>query len=150
MALEIIATRAGLSVKYLRDLKTAGMPIEDTEAALRWIAERPDNLAASSITDAMRAARLRLLTANAEKAELQLGVERGKYISRSESNDADARIAHAVAAMLRRWETELPALCSGLPLGKALGVYREKSRELQTMLGDLQSEFWARHPQTEK
>ena len=149
LALEKIASKCGLKATYLRELHVSGMPLAPLSAALNWLENRPITEGDSSAAD-LRREKIKLTKAQAERADLLLEVDRGKYISRQESNDSDARIAHAVAAMLKRWENEIPALCHGMPLGKALGVYREKSRELQTMLGDLRSEFWALHPERDK
>lgn len=145
-----IADELGLSERRISQLKQEGMPVDSIDAAKAWRRAREAETTGSNSADGLRREKIKLTKAQAERADLLLEIARGKYISRKESNDSDASIAHAVAAMLKRWEAEIPALCHGLPLAKALGVYREKSRELQTLLGDLQSEFWSHYPEREK
>ena len=52
----------------------------------------------------------------------------------------------ALRGMLMRYEREIPALCLGLSLTQSMPLVKAKTRELQTILADLTSEFWQSHP----
>ena len=83
------------------------------------------------------------------KAADALRVQRNKLISRDEKNESDAKIAHAVAAMLRKFENEIPALCFGQhDMGKLKETVKSLTREIQQAVADGQEEFWKHHQET--
>jgi hypothetical protein len=82
------------------------------------------------------------------KAADALRVQRNRLLSREECNENQAKTAHAVNAMLRAFENEIPALCYGKSLGDSKGLVKEKTRELQKMLADAQAEFWKGYPES--
>ena len=81
-----------------------------------------------------------------ELLEIKRDRERGKLIARDEVDERDVRIAMALRGMLMRYEREIPALCLGLSLTQSMPLVKSKTRELQTILADLTSEFWQAHP----
>lgn len=82
------------------------------------------------------------------KAADALRVQRNKLLSREECQENQAKTAHALNAMYRSFETEIPAACYGKALGEAKQLVREKIRELQKFLTDAQHEFWKEHPES--
>jgi len=82
------------------------------------------------------------------KAADALRVQRNKLISRDEAKESDAKIAHAVSAMVRKFETEVPALCFGQhDMGKLKETVKSLTRDIQKAVADGQEEFWKNHPE---
>ena len=75
--------------------------------------------------------------------------EMGKLVSRAEVEEHFVMAAMGIKAFLRRYEREIPGLCLGLTLSQSVPIVKAKTRELQDMLTNLQSEFWKEHPDTE-
>lgn len=119
------------------------MPVHSLEAARDW---RTRQVEGDDTSAALRKERIRLVRLQSEKAELELSIRRGEFISRQENEESDAGIAQALSAMLRSYEKEIPQLCLGLPLSESRKLVEMKSRELQTKLSDHQSEYWRQHP----
>lgn len=83
------------------------------------------------------------------KAADALRVQRNKLLSRAEKEESDAKIAHAVAAMVRKFETEIPAICFGQhDMGKLKESVKSLTREIQKAVADGQEEYWNNHPET--
>lgn len=76
------------------------------------------------------------------KAATALRVQQGKLISKEEVDERDAAIAHALNAMLRRFEKEFPNLALGLPLHESAPLIKSQCQQMQAMLADKFSEFW--------
>ena len=81
----------------------------------------------------------------AEVAKLQKQV--GLLISRSEAKEAQAKIGHALKAMMKRLEKEIPAICLGLPLSQSTPLVIAKFREVMQSFCDQQDEFWKENPE---
>jgi polyhydroxyalkanoate synthesis regulator phasin len=82
------------------------------------------------------------------KAANALRVQRNQLIARAEAEESDAKIAHAVSAMVRKFETEIPALCFGQhDMGKLKETVKALTREIQKAVADGQDEFWKQHPE---
>jgi phage terminase Nu1 subunit (DNA packaging protein) len=151
IALEAISKKSGLGIKHLRELHRQGMPISSTQAAQNWLAERPDKSPASSSVEELRLQKIKLCRAQVEKAELDLDIRRGLYLSREENVLSDAKIAHAVAAMVKKLNSELPAICFGQhDRGKLTESIKSLTREIQQAVADGQAEYWDQHKLTEE
>lgn len=147
--LEKLAPKSGLSIKYLRDLKLAGMPVSSIEAALRWIRDRPDSSPATSSVEALRLGRLKLVNLQSEKAALALAVERGELVSREEVSMMFSSAGHAIRGLLLAIESGLIPKIHGKQLSEAQAVTRTELNKIITSFQDAQSSFWRDHP-TEK
>jgi|GEM_PF-5186440 len=127
-------------------LKALGLPVHSLEAARAWrTAKDGDD---SSVT--LRRERIRLLRAQSEKAELELSIRRGEFLSRSDCSEDQSKIAQALSGMLRAMETEIPALSYGKPLGQTRFVVKEQIRNFQMAFDDAEKEFWSVRPLEEK
>lgn len=83
---------------------------------------------------------------DAIKAIIALKVQKSELISRDEAKESDAKIAHAVAAMVKRFIAEIPALCFGQhDLGKLKQTVKDFTRDIQKAVADGQEEFWNNH-----
>lgn len=132
IALEKISQQSGLGIKHLRELSRQGLPLGSPQAALNWLADRPDQSPVASSVEALRLARLRLVNSQTGRANLDLAIRRGIYISREENELSDARIAHATAAMVRKLEEGLPPLVFGQhEFGKIKRAVKDFTRDIQ-------------------
>jgi len=142
LALEAISKRSELSVKYLRELHRAGMPLELSEA-LDWIDDRPDQSPTDGATvGELRKARLELLRLQTEKAEIELAARKGELISRAECNESDFKIGSAVKAGMLALENKIPALCLGLPLNRSAPLVKKAVREVLQDLHEHSPKYW--------
>jgi len=128
-----IAQDLAISTRRVSQLKEAGMPVASLEAARAW---RNLPLDGDDSAARLRRERIRLLRAQSEKAELELSIRRGEFLSRSDASEDQAKIAGALAGMLRAIETEIPALCCGKSLGESKAAVKEKIRTLQQGVAD--------------
>jgi len=94
----------------------------------------------------LRRERIRLLRAQAEKAELELNIRRGDFLSRVQCAEDQSKIAQALSGRLRSMELEIAALCFGKPLGQARLVVKEQIRIFQMAFDEAQKEFWKERP----
>lgn len=82
------------------------------------------------------------------KAAAALRVQRNLTLSRAEVDERDAKIGHAMQAMLRKIENEVPALLFGKSsLGEMKEITKTKVRECQSIYADGMSEFWEARPE---
>ena len=125
------------------------MPITSTAAALRWINDRPDPAPASSSTEALRLGRLRLVTAQSEKAELALATERGELVSRAEVRQMFCMAGHAIRSSLLTIEGDLVSKIHGKPLEDARRIARDELRLVMLDLQNSESEYWQNNPLTD-
>ncbi|GAA5130788.1 hypothetical protein JIN84_05180 [Luteolibacter yonseiensis] len=146
-AIKAIAEKSGYTEKYLRQLHAdGGMPL-DLEQAVAWLAARPltggtgDNSAAE-----LRRERVRLVRAQAERAEQELAVTRGEYISRAENEASDAAIAIALKKMLGELADSLSKKLYGLNQMEMRGVIKSEVILVMTKFQDEKSEYWKDHP----
>lgn len=113
------------------------MSVEDIEEALSMKGLTPND------------ARVLKIQLDGLKAAVALKQQKNELISREEVRDSDARIAHAVAAMVRKLENEIPALCFGQhDLGKLKQTVKDFTRQIQQAVADGQEEFWKSHPES--
>jgi hypothetical protein len=87
---------------------------------------------------------------NAMKQLAQYRQAMGQLISRDEVEAGFVRIASAQQAFLRMFEKEIPALCLGLPTSQSAPKVKDRTRQMQNMLADLESEFWNTQSNKEK
>jgi hypothetical protein len=82
------------------------------------------------------------------KAADALRVQRNRLISRDETKESDAKIAHAVSAMVKRFKKEVPVICFGQhDLGRIKETVKNFCDEIQKAVADGQDEFWTQHPE---
>ena len=144
-----IAAALGISPRRVRQLiHEQGMPAESIAAALQWRMERAEQAADNATEcDELRAERIRLTRAQADRQQFALEVERGQYIRRAEACEHMTRIGKALSAFIARAATEIPAITEGLPRSKAAPIVKARMHELQTKFSDSSSEFWKSHPE---
>ena len=140
------------SIAQWRLEKRPGIPakVGNKEPLAEWRAYFAANPSAGHYDGKPRKDRESLLASKVEVEiellEIKRDRERGKLIARDEVDERDVRIAMALRGMLMRYEREIPALCLGLSLTQSMPLVKAKTRELQTILADLTSEFWQNHP----
>jgi hypothetical protein len=151
IALEAIGHESGHTVKHLRRLANAGMPL-DKGQALQWLRMRTNGRDSHSApkhgpggNDELRAEKIRLTSAQASRAELALQEQSGLLIARTEVAEMLAKIGQALSAMIARTIVDIPGITEGLPRNKSAPLVKAKMRELQAKLADLESEFWTSH-----
>ena len=146
LALEPIAAKSGLGTKYLRELHREGMPLSSTQAALNWLAQRPDASPAASSVEALRLGRLKLVNYQSEKAALAIAAERNQMIPRDEVTHAFAAVGQAVKSMLLALENNLVPKLQGKAGPEARKITRDELRTALTELQNRESEFWQQRP----
>lgn len=164
------AKAAGLSESQLAEAKKAGIDIDNPEALKAYrgsINTRADDrtqpprnpsteTAEMTIEELEKSLLIKGITANeARTIKIQIEGMRGilaykkdmnQLISREEAAESDAKLAHAVNAMLRKFEREIPALCFGQhDMGKLKETVKDLTREIQAAVAAHQDEFWKNH-----
>jgi hypothetical protein len=84
------------------------------------------------------------------KGALLLRREMNQVISRAECAENMSKIALALAALLRKMESEIPTVCHGLPLPEAKATAKSKLREVQNMFAAGCNEFWLNHEEVKQ
>jgi hypothetical protein len=136
-----LAKALGYTARHTGSLLAKGMP--DTLAEARqWLSDREDNDTAT----ALRRERIGLVKAQRVAAELSNKKAAGELISRAEVNQQHVAIAMATQSFLRRWEREIPAVTLGLTVSQSMPLVKARTRELQNILADMNSEFWQSQP----
>jgi hypothetical protein len=133
----------GIQKRRVSELLKQGMP-DDPQAALAWRHERENDDTAT----ALRRERIGLVKAQRVAAELANDKARGELVSKADVIADHVRIGSAVASFIRRWEREIPQICLGLTLNQSLPLVKARTRELQSLLADMHSEFWKTKPST--
>jgi hypothetical protein len=141
-----LAEALGLTTRRIRQLTADGMPSDSIVSALAW---RMDSLPVTETDEALKLEKLRLLKSQANRSEHAAAVDQGKFISRDEVEEYMTRIALALGAFITRIIAEFPLLAEGLPASRSRPIIKAKGRELQSMLANLESEFWISKPMTE-
>ena len=139
-----LSAAMGISVRRVSQLKAAGMPTDSLEAAQAWRSSRADDDSASEL----RRRRIKLLFEQERIAKTKADSADGLLVSRAECEEEWTRIGYAVAAMLARFESELPQICLGLPLEKSLPLVKTRMREIRRIFADGESQFWQGRPTT--
>jgi hypothetical protein len=133
----------GLSKRRVSELLKQGMP-DDPQAALAWRDARESDDSAA----ALRRERIGLVRAQRLAVELANQKAQGELVSKNEVISDHIKIGAAVASFIRRWEREIPQVCLGLTLPQSMPLVKAKTRELQNLLADMESEFWKTQPTT--
>lgn len=142
-----IASKLEVSTRRVSQLKELGMPVHSIEAALAWRMEQEMKNASSGSADELRRAKIRHTLAMAEKSELELSIRRGEFILRSEKEQDDAKIALAVASMLKALVQNLPPLVYGLSSQSCIAkIIREETFRIQGLVAQGHKDFWQDHP----
>jgi hypothetical protein len=138
-----LAKALGFTPRHTGTLLKAGMPPTITEAR-QWLSEREN----SDTATALRRERIGLVKAQRVAAELANQKAQGELVSKADVIADHVRIGSAVASFIRAWEREVPQICLGLPLNQSLPLVKARTRELQSLLANMQSEFWKTIPTT--
>jgi hypothetical protein len=141
-----LAEALGLTTRRVRQLAADGMPSDSIASALAW---RMDSLPVTETDEALKLEKLRLLKSQANRSEHAAAVDQGKFIPRDHVEEYMTRIALALGAFITRIIAEFPLLAEGLPASRSRPIIKTKGRELQSMLANLESEFWISKPITE-
>ena len=139
--LNALCKTLGLSKRRVSELLSAGMP-DDPQAALAWRHERENDDTAA----ALRRERIGLVKAQRVAAELANDKARGELVAKTQVQAYLVQIAMATQSFLRRYEREIPQVCLGLTLPQSMPLVKAKTRELQNVLADTESEFWKTIP----
>lgn len=166
------AAAAGLSKSQLAEAKKAGVDIDDPAAVAAYRAtintrsdsrNSPPNpvtgeaelMTVENIERALSSkgltpndARVLKIQLEGLRAAIALKQQRNQVISRAEIDERDAKIAHALNAMFRRLENELPPGVLGMTIAQSKPFVKDRVRELQRTLADGLSEFWQTHPES--
>jgi len=150
LKIEKIASKSGLTLKYLRQLhRDQGMPLEPLQAALQWLENRGSPAGGDdddSSVAGLRKERIRLVRLQAEAAQLRLEIERSQMIARDAVREQHSVGGHAVRAMLMALELGLPPLVIGKTVSQVQEIIRAELRKVMTTFQDSQSDFWKDHP----
>jgi hypothetical protein len=138
-----LAKALGYTPRHVGTLLKSGMPDTITEAK-NWISERENS---DSMAE-LRRRRIALLREQERLAKIKADEADGLLVHRSQVIADHIRIGSTIASFLRAWEREVPALCLGLPLHQSLPLVKARTRELQSLLADMQSSFWKSQPTT--
>jgi hypothetical protein len=133
----------GIQKRRVSELLKIGMP-DDIQGATAWRAARENDDTAA----ALRRERIGLVRAQRLHAELANQKAQGELVHRNEVIADHIKIGAAVASFIRRWQREIPQICLGLPLNQSLPLVKARTRELQDLLSNMQSEFWNSQPST--
>jgi hypothetical protein len=136
-----LAKALGFTPRHCGTLLKSGMP--DTIAEARqWLSEREDNDSAA----ALRKERIGLVRAQRLAAELANQKAKGELVAKTQVQAYLVQIAMATQSFLRRYEREIPQVCLGLTLPQSMPLVKARTRELQNLLADTESEFWKTIP----
>ncbi len=139
--LNALCKALGLSKRRVSELLSQGMP-DDPQAALAWRDARQNEDTAADL----RRERIGLVKAQRVAAELANAKAKGLLVAKTEVESYLVQIAAATQSFLRRWEREVPAICAGLTATQSMPLVKAKTRELQNLLADTESEFWNTQP----
>ena len=120
------------------------MPVHSIDAAKAWRADQAKEKGGNT-KDELDRARIKLVKEQELRIKYQNEESAGRLVSRDECREEWTRIGSAISAMLTAAESEIPRVCSGLPLTQALPLAKDKMREIRTLFADEESMFWKRH-----
>ena len=132
-----------LGKRRVSELLRQGMP-DDPQGAAEWRNAKENDDSAT----ALRRERIGLVRAQRLAVELANQKAQGELVSKNEVISDHIKIGAAVASFIRRWEREIPQVCLGLTLPQSMPLVKAKTRELQNLLADMESEFWKTQPTT--
>jgi hypothetical protein len=135
--LNALCKTLNLSKRRVSELLKQGMP-DDPKAARAW----RDALHNDDSAMELRKCRIALLREQERLARIKADEADGLLMPRAEVERQHVAIASAMKAFLRRYEREIPALCLGLSLTQSMPLVKARTRELQNLLADMESEFW--------
>jgi hypothetical protein len=136
-----LAKALGYTPRHTGTLLKAGMP-DSITGAREWLAERENSDTAAEL----RRCRIALLREQERLARIKADEADGLLMPRAEVERQHVAIASAMKAFLRRYEREIPQVCLGLTLPQSMPLVKAKTRELQNLLADIESEFWIQQP----
>ena len=139
--LNALCDTLNLSKRRVSELLKQGMP-DDPKAAFAW----RDALHNDDSAVELRRRRIALLREQERLARIKADEADGLLMRRGEVERQHVAIASAMKAFLRRYEREIPALCLGLQLAQSMPLVKQRTRDLQNLLADMESEFWSEHP----
>ena len=143
-----IAKGLGVSLRRVAQLKIDGMPVDSTEAAKAWRLSEKDKASGDGTTEELRREKIALTRSQRQKIELQISIEKGRYLLRSTADDEGARIAEIVKSLVKKFENDLPPLIFGKrSLGEVREITRLEARKIQLAVADELHRFFAEHPQ---
>lgn len=143
--LKEIAEALEISVRQVTNLKVQGMPTHTVAAAIEW---RKAQRKGGDIDAKLKEAKLAKLEEERTRIRLQNEEAMGRLVSRDECRVAWARLGAAIGAFATKAAREIPQVCSGLPIEKALPIAKEKMADCQRILADHESEFWNQHKES--
>ena len=129
-----LAEALGVSVRRVGQLKTEGMPCDSIPAALAW---RQNALAGDNTAEALRAERIRLVRAQAERHETENEVRRGELLPIGEVRRDCVVVCSRARDRFLKMSSDLPPRLEGLTADRiAKIIHEEVVRTLEALCRD--------------
>jgi len=133
-----LAAQLGISRQTLSTWKRGGMDTSDGNLpALLERAATADNKTGTS--SEIQAARLRKLTAEADKMEFALAVEHGNYVTKESQLRAGLAVGQLIKELVLKIPAELPQALIGLEYSEAVKRCEDYADLILATLADVQS-----------
>ena len=129
-----LAAALGVSVRRVGQLKTEGMPTDSIPTALAW---RQNKQAGDSSTEALRAERIRLVRAQAERHEVENEVRRGQLLEKGDVQRDVVKVSTLARDRFLKLSHDLPPKLEGLSAHRiAAIIHEEVTLTLETLCRD--------------
>ena len=131
-----LAEALGVSVRRIGQLRSEGMPVDSIKDAHQW---RQNKLAGDSSSEALRAERIRLVRAQAERHEVENEVRRGELLPIGEVRADVVKVSTLARDRFLRMSHDLPPRLEGLSADKiAKIIHDEVTETLENLCRDFQ------------
>lgn len=138
--LDTLCAALELSKRRVSELLKQGMP-DDPAAALAWRDSREDEQGAGVAE--LRRQRIRLVKAQARRAEIQADIEAGKLIPLEHAKAVEFSLAVCVRTALLDLQGSLPPELVGLPDERSIQrKLKERLYQILTNIADGDPRFW--------
>ena len=131
-----LAAALNVTARRVGQLKAEGMPCDSIPAALAW---RQNKLAGDSSTEALRAERIRLVRAQAERHEVENEVRRGQLLEIGEVRRDCITVCSRARDRFLRMSHDVPPRLEGLSADRiAQIIHTEVVQTLENLCRDFQ------------
>ena len=117
-----IAQALGISTRRVTQLIKDGLPVDSIAAAEKW---RADKAQGDSTVEALRAERIRLVRAQAERHEVENEVRRGELLPIGTVQRDCVTVCSRARDRFLRMSNDLPPRLEGLPADKIAKIIHE-------------------------
>jgi phage terminase Nu1 subunit (DNA packaging protein) len=118
-----IATALNITVRRVSQLKTEGMPANSIQAAIAWRAQKQSG---DCTAEALRAERIRLLRAQAERHETENEVRRGQLLELGDVKADCLIVCSRARDRFLKMSNDLPPRLEGLSANKLAKVLHDE------------------------